>query len=75
MGQGKQNYVGTSANGLVNLQGSEVQMPGLPTGYYTARVVHTASGVDVSRGFEIADDVPSPNRLLFDVAATNPRTR
>lgn len=69
MGEGKQSYAGTTANGSVQLEGAEMHMKGLPTGYFTAHIVHQASGVDVKRGIEIADDTPSPNRLVIDVAA------
>ena len=67
MGEGKQTYVGTTnSSGSCAVEGQEVKLPGLPTGYYKVQIVHAASGTDVMRGVEVADDTPSPNRLSFD---------
>jgi hypothetical protein len=67
MGEGKQAYVGTTAAGLCQqLEGQERKVPGVPTGYYKVHIVHEASGTDATRGVEVADDTPSPNRLAFD---------
>jgi hypothetical protein len=66
MGEGKQAYIGTTSGGSCSLQGQDVKLPGLPAGYYKVQIVHAASGTDVTRGVEVADDTPSPNRLTFD---------
>jgi len=67
MGEGKQSYVGvTSSTGAANLEGQQLELPALPTGYYTVHIVHPPSQTDVKRGTEVADDTPSPNRLAFD---------
>ena len=74
MGEGKQSYVGASnASGGVPLKGQEVEMIGLPTGFYTVHIVKEKSQVDEKRGVEVADDTPSPNRLQFDLHAKKPR--
>jgi hypothetical protein len=67
MGEGKQSYSGTTSGGVCHLQGQEKEIRGVvPTGYYKVHIVHEASGTDVTRGVEVADDTPSPNRLAFD---------
>jgi hypothetical protein len=69
MGEGKQNYVGTSTDGgNCYVVGQEVEFPGVPIGFYQVRIVHQASGVDVTRGCEVAGDAPTANRMEFDVA-------
>jgi hypothetical protein len=67
MGEGKQTYEGKTANGLAQLVGTTTPMP-TPTGYYTLRIVDSANGVDLTRGYEVAEDGPSANRLTIDVA-------
>lgn len=67
MGEGKQSYVGTTADsGMCYVSGDEVKLPGVPVGFYKVHIVHAASGADVTRGCEVGDDMPSPNRLAFD---------
>jgi hypothetical protein len=77
MGEGKQSYVGTTdQGGACSLEGQEIKLPGVPTGYYKVHIVHQASGTDVTRGVEVADDTPAPNRLELDTQlATAPRSR
>ena len=71
MGEGKQAYEGTTVNGLTAPAGLATPMP-TPTGYYTLHVVHAATGVDLTRGHEVAEDGPSPNRLAIDVSGKAP---
>jgi hypothetical protein len=67
MGEGKQSYVGrTNKGGSTTIRGQDVELLGVPTGYYTVRLVHEGSKLDVKRGIEVADDTPSPNGLTFD---------
>lgn len=67
MGEGLQEYTGTTdSNGQCPLTGSVVQLPGLPTGFYQARIVHSGSKTDAVRGCEIADDA-SGNRLTLSL--------
>jgi hypothetical protein len=64
MADGLQSYTGvTSAHGTCVLQGERVQMPGLPVGYYKVHISQPAQNIDVTRGYEIANDVPEVNRL------------
>jgi hypothetical protein len=75
MGEDKQAYAGTSGPGglcVVKPLG-DVPLPAVPTGYYSVHIVHAPSGVDVTRGCEVASDLPSPNRLEFDVGTTTVR--
>jgi len=77
MGEGKQAYEGTTVNGLTAPAGLATPMP-TPTGYYTLHIVHAATSVDLTRGHEVAEDGPSPNRLMVDVSGKAPpagRTR
>lgn len=76
MGQGKQSYMGTTDSaGDCNLQGEEVKLVGLPTGFYDVHIMHASSGVDQKMGCEVADDLPTANRMVFDVAeGGGPRT-
>jgi hypothetical protein len=67
MGEGKQTYEGKATNGLAQPIGTTTPMP-TPTGYYTMRIVDSANGVDMTRGYEVAEDGPSANRLTVDVA-------
>lgn len=66
MGESKQAYAGTSVGGTVPLAGEATPLPGLPTGYYVVRIVHPKSGVDVTRGCEVAEDALSGNRIVID---------
>jgi hypothetical protein len=43
-----------------------VELPGIPSGFYHARIVHESSNIDTVRGCEIADDA-SGNRLLLSL--------
>jgi hypothetical protein len=67
MGEDKQAYEGTTINGVVAPVGLVTPMP-TPTGYYTLHIVHATTGVDLTRGHEVTEDGPSPNRLTVDVA-------
>lgn len=81
MGEGKQSYVGTVAdNGFCTLEGEQAHMPGgsVPTGFYKVHIVDQASGIDIERGIEVADDSPTANRVMFDAAiepSVKPRPR
>jgi hypothetical protein len=67
MGEGKQPYAGTTAeNGICGLRGQVANVPGVPVGFYQVRIVHAASGVDVTRGCEVATDLPTANLMAFD---------
>jgi len=67
MGEGKQSYVGsTNAGGVAYVVGQDVDLPGLPTGYYTVHIVHAPSETDVKVGCEVAHDLPERNRFSFD---------
>lgn len=70
MGEDKQAYEGTTVKGLTAPVGLVTPMP-TPTGYYTLHIVHATTGVDLTRGHEVADDAPSPNRLTIDVSGKN----
>jgi len=64
MGEGLQSYSGvTSEPGRCELVGSEVDLYGLPVGYYKVHIVHEGQGINAIRGAEIADDAPAGNRL------------
>jgi hypothetical protein len=64
MGEGLQSYSGvTSEQGRCELIGSEVDLYGLPVGYYKVNIVHGGQGIDATRGIEVADDMPFGNRL------------
>jgi hypothetical protein len=71
MGESKQSYEGTTANGMATPFGKTTPMP-TPTGYYTLHIVHSPTGVDLTRGHEVAEDAPSPNRLAIDVSGKTP---
>ena len=63
MGDGYQTFSGTTvAGGGCPLVGDGRQLPGIPVGFYTAKIVHSAQGIDAARGIEIADDATG-NRL------------
>jgi hypothetical protein len=73
MGEGKQTYEGISTDGgSCYVEGQDVKLPGVPVGFYKVRIVHGPSGVDVTRGCEVADDSPSSNRMAFDAKLTTP---
>jgi hypothetical protein len=75
MGEGKQAYVGTTAaNGMCGLVGESVKIPGVPVGFYRVQIAHAASGADVTRGCEVATDLPTANRLAFDTKIAGPIT-
>jgi hypothetical protein len=64
MGEGLQSYsCVTSDQGRCELVGSEVDLYGVPVGFYKVEIVHERQGVKASRGLEVADDVPSISRL------------
>lgn len=64
MGEGLQSYSGmTSEQGRCELVGSEVDLYGLPVGYYKVGIVHGGHGINATRGVEVADDAPAGNRL------------
>lgn len=71
MGEGKQVYEGATVNGSVTPMGLVTPIP-TPTGYYTLHIVHAATGVDLTRGHEVTQDGPSPNRLAVDVSGKAP---
>jgi hypothetical protein len=63
MGEGLQDYSGTTdSGGNCLLKGSAVELPGIPSGFYQARISHAGSSVDRVLGCEIADDA-SGSRL------------
>jgi hypothetical protein len=63
MGSGLQSYSGTTTGGgSCQLKGAEADLPGLPTGYYQAKVVDSRLNIDQVLGCEIAADA-SGNRL------------
>jgi hypothetical protein len=65
MGEGLQHYTGTTdSGGECFLSGSEMELPGLPSGFYEAKIVHAGSNIDAVRGCEVADDA-SGNRLTL----------
>jgi hypothetical protein len=67
MGEGKQSYAGVTAeNGVCALRGQVANVPGVPVGFYQARIVHGASGADVTHGCEVATDLPTANIMVFD---------
>ena len=64
MGEGLQSYsCVTSEQGRCELIGSEVDLYGIPVGFYKVEIVHPQQGIHAIRGVEVADDVPSINRL------------
>ena len=63
MGENYQTFTGTTDEaGSCFLQGDGKELPGVPVGFYHARVVQSAQGIDLTRGIEIADDTTG-NRL------------
>ena len=67
MGEGKQSYLGTTSdNGVCGLKGQQANVPGVPMGFYQVRIVHVASGVDLTRGCEVATDLPTAHSMIFD---------
>lgn len=67
MGEGLQDYTGTTdSSGACLLTGSVMELPGLPSGFYQARIVHEGAKIDSVRGCEIADDA-SGNRLTLSL--------
>jgi hypothetical protein len=74
MGEGKQPYVGTTVDGgTCYVLGQEVELPGVPVGFYQVHIVHPPSTVDVTLGGEVAGDAPTANRMSFDVDAKRDR--
>jgi hypothetical protein len=66
MGDDLQSYSGTSTEqGRCELIGSQVDLYGLPVGYYKVHVVHEAQGIDSIQGCEVADDSPAGNRITI----------
>jgi hypothetical protein len=64
MGDDLQSYSGTTTEqGRCELIGSQVDLYGLPVGYYKVHVVHAGQGIDAIEGCEIADDSPAGNRI------------
>jgi hypothetical protein len=67
MGEGKQSYAGVTAeNGVCGLRGQVANVPGVPVGFYQAKIIHGPSGVDVTHGCEVATDSPTANIMVFD---------
>lgn len=67
LGEGLQSYHGKSnTRGSCALSGESVPLPGLPTGYYTAKIVHEASSVESEVGCEISDDA-SGSRIMLEL--------
>jgi hypothetical protein len=65
MGDDLQSYSGTTVEGgACPLRGNRAQVPGIPVGFYQAKIMHTGKGVDEVRGCEIAADT-TDNRLYF----------
>lgn len=57
MGAGLQSYTGTTVSGgSCQLQGTEARLPGLPVGYYEAKITNPQRNIDQIVGCEIADD-------------------
>jgi hypothetical protein len=48
------------------LAGSMLELPGIPSGFYEAKIVHAGSNIDAVLGCEIADD-SSGNRLSLSL--------
>jgi hypothetical protein len=64
MGDGLQSYSGTTTErGWCELIGSQVDLYGLPVGYFKVHVVHEGQGIDAIKGCEVADDSPEGNRI------------
>jgi EF hand len=60
IGDGYQTFTGTTVDGGVgSLQGDGKQLPGIPAGFYQAKIVHTSQGIDAVRGVEISDETAS----------------
>jgi hypothetical protein len=63
LGNGFPTFTGTiNDGGGCPLQSDGKELPGIPTGFYQAKIVSTEKGITVSRGVEIADDTTG-NRL------------
>jgi hypothetical protein len=68
MGDDLQSYTGTTTEqGRCELIGSEVDLYGLPVGYYKVRVIHETQGIDAIQGCEVADDSPAGNRIAISL--------
>jgi hypothetical protein len=64
MGDGLQSYSGvTSDHGTCELIGTDVDLYGLPVGYYKVHIVHAGQSIDATHGCELADDTPTGNRV------------
>jgi hypothetical protein len=64
MGDGLQPYSGTTTEqGRCELIGSQVDLYGLPVGYFKVHVVHEGQRIDAIKGCEVADDSPEGNRI------------
>jgi hypothetical protein len=60
IGEGYQTFTGTTVDGGVgSLQGDGKQLPGIPAGFYQAKIVHTGQGIDAVRGVEVSDETAS----------------
>jgi hypothetical protein len=65
-GEGLQSYRAVAADsGEAAPEGESQSIPGIPVGLYTVRIVH--NGAEKAVGCEVADDAPSPNRLVVDL--------
>lgn len=65
-GEGLQAYRAVAADsGEAAPEGESQSIPGIPVGLYTVRIVH--NGAEKAVGCEVADDAPSPNRLVVDL--------
>jgi hypothetical protein len=66
MGDNLQSYSGTTTEqGRCELIGSQVDLYGLPVGYFKVHVVHEAQGIESIQGCEVADDSPAGNRIAI----------
>ena len=67
MGDDLQSFSGTTVEGgACPLLSDRAPVPGIPVGFYQAKIVHAGASIDEIRGCEIADDVTG-NRLRFDL--------
>jgi hypothetical protein len=65
-GEGLQSYRAVATDsGEAAPEGESQSIPGIPVGLYSVRIVH--NGVEKAVGCEVADDAPSPNRLVVDL--------
>jgi EF hand len=59
-GDGFPTFTATTVEGGAgSLQSDGKQLPGVPAGFYQAKIVHASQGIDATRGVEVSDETAS----------------